>query len=143
MTFINSFLTAFCIACILMGCLYIICPEGKLAKPLQYILSLLFIVILISCTKLPFSNEKINFEAPEINTQSYDELQISSAKYVYTYALNNAGINFSEINFYTDKLEDGSIVINKVVINSDCEKQEILKALGTLAKAREVEIINE
>ena len=52
-------------------------------------------------------------------------------------------INFKEINFYTDKLEDGSIVINKVVINSDCRKEEILKALGELAKTREVEIINE
>ena len=143
MTFINSFLTAFCVACILMGCLYIICPEGKLSKPLQYILSLLFIVIIISCVKLPFSNEKIDFEAPEIATESYEELQISSAKYVYTYAVSSAGIKFKEMNFYTDKSEDGSIVINKVVINSDCREQEILKALGTLANAREVEIINE
>ena len=143
MTFINSFLTAFCVACILMGCLYIICPDGKLSKPLQYILSLLFIVIIISCVKLPFSNQKIDFETPEIDTENYEELQISSAKYVYTYALNSASVNFKEINFYTDKLEDGSIVINKVVINSDCSQQEILKALGTLAKAREVEIINE
>ncbi len=143
MTFINSFLTAFCVACILMGCLYIICPEGKLSKPLQYILSLLFIVIIISCAKLPFSSEKIDFSAPEINTESYEEMQISSAKYVYTYALKSAGINFREINFFTDKLGDGSIVINKVVINSDCRKEEILKALGELAKTREVEIINE
>ena len=85
----------------------------------------------------------IDFETPEIDTENYEELQISSAKYVYTYALNSASVNFKEINFYTDKLEDGSIVINKVVINSDCEKQEIIKALGELAKAREVEIINE
>lgn len=143
MTFINSFLTAFCVACILMGCLYIICPEGKLSKPLQYILSLLFIVIIISCAKPPFPNEKINFSSPEINTESYEEMQISSARYVYTYALKSAGVNFSEIQFFTDKLEDGSIVINKVVINSDCKEEEILKALGKLAKTREVEIINE
>lgn len=143
MNSLNSFLACFCVACILIGCLYIICPEGKLSKPLQYILSLLFIVIIISCAKLPFTNANDDFSTPEINTESYEEMQLSSAEYVFSYTLKSAGINFKEIRFSTDKSEDGSIVINKVVINSDCQQEKILKALGELVKTREVEIINE
>jgi hypothetical protein len=127
----------------LLGCLYIICPEGKLSKPIQYILSLLFIVIIISCVKLPFIDKSIDFTSPQINTESYEELQLSSVRYVYSYALKKANLNFKEIYFSTDKSEDDSIVINKVTINSDCRREEIIKALGELAKTREVEIINE
>ncbi len=143
MNYLSSFLSAFCVACILIGCLYIICPEGKLSKPIKYIFSLLFIVIIISCSKLPFFDTQIDFSAPDINTSTYQDLQISSAKYVYAYTLRSQEINFSEITVCTDKLEDGSIVISKVIIFSDCEKEKVLKALDGLLETREVEIINE
>ena len=70
-------------------------------------------------------------------------MEISSAKYVFSYVLTKNGINFKEISLCTDNLPDGSIVISKVIINSDCESQEIIKVLGDLAKTREVEIVNE
>lgn len=143
MSYIYSFLSAFCVACILIGCLYIICPEGKLSKPIKYIFSLVFIVIIISCSKIPFFNKQIDFNAPDIKTSSYDELQISSAKYVYAYTLKSQKINFSKITVCTDKLEDDSIVISKVIIFSDCEKEKIINALGGLYETREVEIIND
>lgn len=139
----SSFITAFCVACILIGCLYIICPEGKLSKPLKYILSLLFVVIIISSSKLIVINKNVKLALPETNNTDYEELQLSSAKYLYSYTLKSQSINFKEIYFYTDKSEDGSIVINKVVIITDCEKESVLNTLGELSKAREVEIINE
>lgn len=139
---LNSILISFCVSCILMGTLYIICPEGKLSKPLQYIFGLLFVVTVISAAKLPFIGN-INFTPTEISTENYEEMEISSAKYVFSYVLTKSGINFKEISLCTDNLPDGSIVISKVIINSDCENQEIIKALGDLTKTREVEIINE
>lgn len=138
-----SFITSFCVACILIGCLYIICPEGKLSKSLKYILSLLFIVIIISSSKLPFINNNIEFTFPKTQAADFEELQLSSAKYIYSYTLKNQSINFKEIYFSTDNSPDGSIVINKVIIITDCEREKVLKALGELGKTREVEIINE
>lgn len=142
MNFIVSFLTSFCVACIFIGSLYIICPEGNLSKPVKYLLSLLFVVIVISCGKLTF--KEINFTLPDTETQSIntEELEISSAKYVFSYTLRANDINFNEITVCTDKLTDGSIVISKVIIYTDCEKEKVLDALDTLAKTREVEIIN-
>ncbi len=143
MSSFSSFITAFCVACILIGSLYIICPEGKLSKSLKYILSLIFIVIIISSSKLPFINNNIEFDFPKTQDVYFEELQLSSAKYIYSYALKEESINFKEIYFSTDNSPDGSIVINKVIIITDCQKEKVLKALGELSKTREVEIINE
>ncbi len=143
MNFIISFLTSFCAACVLIGCLYIICPEGNLSKPIKYILSLLFIVIIISCGKITFKGNEIEFTAPQVNAQSSEELQILSARYVFEYTLRANQINFESITVCTDKLPDDSIVINKVIIYTDCQKEKVLKALGELSKTREVEIIND
>lgn len=143
MNFIVSFLTSFCVACIFIGSLYIICPEGNLAKSVKYLLSLLFIVIVISCGRLTFKESDFTLPYTETQAINTEELEISSAKYVYSYILKANDINFNKITVCTDKLTDGSIVISKVIIYTDCEKTKVLNALGEFAKTREVEIINE
>ena len=40
MNFLSSAITAFCAACIFIGTLYILCPEGAVSKSVKYILSL-------------------------------------------------------------------------------------------------------
>ena len=57
--------------------------------------------------------------------------------------VKNSGIEFNEIEIYTDKDETNSISINKVVIYTACTKQAVLEALGEAAENIEVEIINE
>ena len=142
MNFITSFITSFCAACVLIGSLYIICPEGNLAKPIKYLLSLLFIVIVIACTSIG-KNIKFDFPNPEIQQSSTEELQIYSAEYVFSYVLKQNEINFDSITVCTDNSPDGSIVISKVTIYTDCEKDKVINALGELATTREVEIIND
>lgn len=139
----TQFFTAFCTGCILLGLLYIICPEGNISKPIKYTFSLVFLCIVISAANIPFKNISLDNIIPADNqTESY-EMQISAAEYVFSYTLKNQNINFSDIEFFTDKSENGSIVISKVVIVSNHQKDEIVKALGELAQNREVEIVNE
>lgn len=142
MNYITSFLTAFCVSSVFIGCLHIICPEGNLSKPVKYLFSLLFIVIIISSATF-FTDTEIDFTAPTVNIESQDELQIASAEYIFSYVLSANGINFSEITVCTDKSADSSIVISKVIIHTDCKKEKVLTALGELSKNREVEIIND
>jgi hypothetical protein len=142
MNYITSFLTAFCVSSVFIGCLHIICPEGNISKPVKYLFSLLFIVIILSSAKI-FTGTKIDLNIPTVNMESQDELQISSAKYIFSYVLNSNGINFSEITVCTDKSDDSGIVISKVIIHTDCQKEKVLTALGELSKNREVEIIND
>lgn len=139
----TQFFTAFCTGCILLGLLYIICPEGNISKPIKYTFSLVFLCIVISAANIPFQNISLDNLIPaDSQTESY-EMQISAAEYVFSYSLKSQNINFSDISIFTDKSEDGSIVISKVVIVSSHQKDEIIKALGELAQNREVEIVNE
>lgn len=139
----TQFFTAFCTGCILLGLLYIICPEGNISKPIKYTFSLVFLCLIISAANIPFKNISLESITPINGQLDSNEMQISSAEYVFTFTLNKQNINFSDIEIFTDKSDDGSIVITKVVIVSNEPRENIIKALGELAQNREVEIINE
>lgn len=143
MSGLTSFFTAFCAGCILIGALYIICPEGNIGKSVKYVFSLVFLIIIISAANISIKKIDFDFETASADTVSQENMQIASAEYIYSYALTKENINFHKITVCTDKTEDGSIVINKVIIFSNEEKNKIIKALDVLAEVREVEIINE
>lgn len=138
-----QFFTSFCVGCILIGALYVICPDGAISKSVKYVFSLIFIVIIISAANIPLKNvsfSDIRGAEIQLNTQ---DMQISSAKYVFAQTLKNQNIGFKEILIFTDNLEDGSIVITKAVIVTREPRNKVINALGELAKNREVEIVNE
>lgn len=139
----TQFFISFSVGCILIGALYIICPEGNISKPIRYLFSLVFLVIIISAANIPL--KKITFPLPEATASqaSLTEMQSLSAQYIYSYTLEAQNINFREIYVCTDNSNDNSIVITKVIIVSDEPREKIIKALGVLAKEREVEIVNE
>lgn len=139
----NSFIVTVCACCILIGILYIISPNGEISKTVKYLLSLVFIITVVGATKITVKTADLDFTVSQSEDISSEQLQISAAEYVYSYALTENGINFREITVCTDKSEDGSIVISKVIIYSDCEKEKIMQALGSNAEIREVEIVNE
>lgn len=143
MSGLTTFLTSLCAACVFIGAVHLICPDGNLGKPVKYVLSLVFLVTVISAAGLLKGgfNTDISFEASA--AASDEELKAAAARYVYGEALRSCEINFSEITVCTDKNEDGSIVISKVIIYSDADKERIRVALGSAAENIEVEIINE
>jgi len=142
MNILSSILVSFCAACIFIGALYMLCPDGTMSKTVKYILGLVFLVSVISAAGITVKMPDIDFSPPDTVNQSA-RLDTASAKYVYSYILENAGIDFSEITVCTDKSADGSIIISKVIIRSDCERERILSVLGEAGKNHEVEIINE
>ena len=142
MTRLSDFFITFCVSAIFIGALLIICPNGQMSKSIKYILSLVFTLLIISsAVKIDFNldftpnTNVINSHAEVINTHS--------AAYVYSQCLKAAKIEFSKISVLTNKSDDGSIVISKVLIFSKEDKNKILLALGEVAQNFEVEIINE
>lgn len=142
MTRLSDFFITFCLSAIFIGALLIICPNGQMSKSIKYILSLVFTLLIISsAVKIDFNldftpnTNVINSHAEVINTHS--------AVYVYSQCLKAAKIEFSKISVLTNKSDDGSIVISKVLIFSKEDKNKILLALGEVAQNFEVEIINE
>lgn len=139
----TQFFISFSVSCILIGSLYIICPEGTISMPIKYIFSLVFLVIVISAANIPIKNIDFSFETGIQNQTNITEMQTSAAEYIYSYTLTAENIKFSKIYVCTDNSEDDSIVITKVVIVTKESREKIIKALGILAQNREVEIINE
>lgn len=143
MNFLNTFIISICATCILTGALYTLTPNGEISNTIKYLFALIFLVSIIAAAKITIKNVDIDFAAQTATNKSSEEMQIAAAEYIYSYALEKNSINFSKITVCTDKLEDGSIEISKVIIYSNCEKEKILKALGGNAQKSEVEIINE
>ena len=143
MNFFSSFTAAFCSACVFIGALYMLCPEGAVSKSLKYILGLVFIISVVSAAAIAVG--KWDFEMPEnqVDYSGSTSLQVSAAEYVYEYVLKEADIDFSKITVCTDNSENGSININKVIIYTDCQKSRVLAALSEVAENTEVEIIND
>lgn len=138
----TQFIISFCAGCILIGSLYIICPEGNISKTIKAVFSLVFLVIVISAANIPLKSIDFSF-TPTTETTNYTDMQTTAAEYVFSYTLAKQNVDFSKLEVYTDISDDNSIVITKVVIVSNESEEKILKALGELNDNREVEIINE
>jgi hypothetical protein len=105
----TQFFISFCAGCILLGSLYIICPEGNISKSVKYVFSLVCLVIIISAANIPLENMDFSPNKETISKANYNEMQISAAEYVYGKTLKAQDINFSKIYIYTDNSENGSV----------------------------------
>lgn len=143
MKFFTQLITSFCASTVFIGAIFMLCPEGKMSKSVRYLLSLVFILTVITACCVTVKTPNFSLESFEVYEEDSSQSLIAAAKYVYSFALTKEGINFKEITVCTNKDADGGIVINKVIINSNCEKEKILKALSEVSENYEVEIINE
>jgi hypothetical protein len=143
MNWFNSLITAFCTAGICFGALFIISPSGKMERSVKYVLSLCFliIVITISGVKMKMSDFDINFNT--VSSVDADELENSATEYTIALVLQKAGIDFREIYVSTDNLETDGISCTKVKIYTDCDRQKIVNILGEETENFKVEVINE
>ena len=130
MNALNSFITAVCAACVIIGAAYLICPDGSMQKPVKYVLSLVFIAVIISA--VPIAREKTE-----------DELLISGAEYVYGSVLKKAGVNFNKITVCTDKTESGGISIIKIAVSTNEPEYKVKEALNAAGVNYEVTVQNE
>jgi len=143
MNFLSSFISAFCAACVFIGALFMLSPDGAMSKSVKYILTLVFILSVISAAAFTSKNTdsfEFDFEATQTDTTVLDE---TTARFIFERALINSGIEFEEIVVCTNKNESGSISISKVIICSDCPREQILTALSGLTENIEVVVEND
>ena len=143
MNYIASLFSTFCVSAIVIGALHILCPNGVIKKSVKYILGLCFILSVLTASGLAVKKADFDFSFKTESVYDNEELLAANVRFTFSYALIKEGIDFSEIIVCTDKNEKNSIVINKVIIKSVCEKEKILSVLKEPAQNYEVEIINE
>ena len=143
MNFFSQLIVAFCASSVFIGILFLLCPDGVMSKSVKYILGLSFLLSVITVAGITVRTDEFEFREFEFPENNLNTVETQTAKQVYSYALSQAGINFDEIELSTNKLEDGSIIINKIIIYSDADREKIIETLGEAAQNFEVEIINE
>ncbi len=143
MNALNSFITAVCAACVIIGAAYLICPDGSMQKPVKYVLSLVFIAVIISSVPIARVKFDLNFKAYEYSEKTEDELLISDAEYVYGSVLKKAGVNFNKITVCTDKTESGGISIIKIAVSTNEPEYKVKEALNAAGVNYEVTVQNE
>lgn len=143
MNWFKSFITAFCTAGICFGALFIICPSGKMERSVKYVLSLCFLVIIVAVAGVGIKNADLELEFDMETMVELENLDNTTAKYVFSEVLNEAGINFKEILTFTDNAGKNGISCTKVRIVTDCSKERVISALGGEIEGFEVEVVNE
>ncbi len=143
MKIFSQLVVAFCASSVFIGVLYLLCPDGVMSKSVKYILGLCFLVTVIAAAGITVKTNDFRFNEFEFPNETAQNIEIETAKQVYSYALLKAGINFEKIELSTNKVADGSIIINKIIIYTDANREEVIAALGEAAENFGVEIINE
>lgn len=143
MNSVLQFFASFSVAAIFIGALFMLCPEGVMSKTVKYTLSLAFICIIVSTAGITLTSSRIEIDTAHSFDEAEREMEIAFARQVYARALNSEKINFTSIEVFTNKLDDGSIIISKVKIISTEEKSKIDTALKGLDPNIKVEVVNE
>ena len=142
MSAVSSLFTAFCVTSVFIGALFMIAPEGNMSKSVKYVLSLAFLLSLVTVVSFGKSEQKIQVDNIE-NGISYEEISVVNARLVYSETLRQSGINFSFIEVFTDKNENGDIKIIKVVVKTEESEERVRSALSEVCKNIEVAVENE
>ena len=143
MNWFKSFVTAFCTAGICFGALFIICPSGKMERSVKYVLSLCFLVIIVTVAGVGIKNADLEFKFDTETMIETENIDNATVKYVFSKVLRDAGINFKEILTFTDNDGKNGISCTKVKIVTDCSKERVVSALGGEIEGFEVEVVDE
>ncbi len=134
-----QFIISFCIVCAVLGGIYILFPNGKLSKSVKYAVSLCMICAFLGIFSVSFNlnikpQNKIDFKTESSAAEE-------TAKAIIEKALKNNNIKFDKISVFTDKTQNGDIIISKITVFTSEEKEKIEETIGN--GEYEVEVINE
>ena len=137
----SSFVLSFCTVCVFLGGIFCLCPKGSFEKPVKYIFCLVFLCYILSVT---VGIKEIKADFPEYNASYTASAQTAEvcARQIFGKALKDNGIEFSKITVCTDKSENDSIIITKVIIYT-CASCETVKKIIPDTENYVVEVINE
>lgn len=136
-----TFLISFCSVSVLIGGLYMLCPKGTMNSSVKYILCLIFLCCILHPI-INIKNTDIDVKFSDFKPEISEDAAELSVRLVFAEALKNADIEFSKITVCTDKNDDGSIIINEVIVYSSFPPETVIEVLGN-SDEYEVKVINE
>ncbi len=144
----KSFLVSFILIVAVISAAKWLLSDSEMKKITSFFCAL---VLIFSCfshknsQKLPVFNYKTaDFQAEIASFSHENDLITASSTPVIAAILTENGINYSKIELKTDKLNDNSIVISKVIVYSTySDKEKIKEVLLQNTTAGSVEVISD
>ena len=137
----SGFVISFCTGCVILGFLFVLCPKGNMYISVKYAFCLCFVCCvvggIVSIKQPDFSDfEKSNTQ--EILTEQNAAV---TAQMVFGETLRQENINFRKITVNTNKLTNGSIIIDSVTVFTNEDASKILQLIDS--DNYEVIVVNE
>lgn len=138
---INSFIISFCGASILLGFLYMLCPNGNMSASVKYIFCLCFVCCVVAtATSIPTPSFSAFDKKQNVDILTEQKTAVT-AQAIFCEALRRSDINFRKITVDTNKLNNGSIIISKITVYTTEPQQRVREVLDS--DSYEVVVINE
>lgn len=124
--------TGVCASAVILGAVYVICPNGKMSGPVKYVMGL----IMMLCVLSPFFTSSFSFSrtAEEADLKiSAEGMMTAQTEYVVSELLEDNGISVDKIKVYMDISKNGSISIYRIKlygVSSDTAKALLEKSMN-------------
>lgn len=124
MSGVKEIVTFFCAVSVMCGAFNLL--SGKtLNKSFKYILALIFLCVIVSSfTKADFKIILPKSTTTAATSESVIAMSEYEAEYLIRALLDESQIKYTKIKAYANKLEDGGIVINEIVLSGVTEKEK-------------------
>ena len=116
------------VSAVIIGSVYIICPNGQMSRPVKYIAGL----IILLCIVTPFMSASFDIDKTETSMDfslSAEPMLIKQTEYIAEAVLTEHNIEFDKIEVSMDISDDGSISIYRIYLYgvSDGSAAELLR----------------
>lgn len=140
----KSFIASFCVLSILFSASKRIVCDSEMKQITNFVCSLVFLVTLFSYISNLKINSEYTFPSDEnVMYDTQDDIYKIVSEPVIGAILEDENIAYEKIAVKTDKSSENGIVISKVTVYSQEDREKIKEAIMTKADVKEVEVVGD
>lgn len=141
----KSIILGLCIASVGLGIIYMLKPAKTLEKSIRFSFAVVFLCITVICIA---SFLKVDFKEISVNAADYsknaeEKILCLQARHLSEQILKSNSLDFKEIEIFTDKTDNGDIIIKRITVKSEAEPKLIRDSITAVIETCGVEVINE
>ncbi len=126
---VRNIATSVSLSAVIIGAVYILCPDGRQGKQIRFVAGLLMILAVMTpflgaSFELPKTGDNIDFSV------NAEEMLAGQAKYLVSAVLSSEGIEFTKIEPFMDISQSGDISIYRLCVYGVGDKERARELLG-------------
>ena len=134
-----------CIASVSLGAMYMLRPSGNTEKTVRFGFAVIFLTLTLSLFISFFTGgtKILPTYAVSPDLSAAEKITKISAKQIVAEVLRDKGLEFKEIEIFTNIEESGGISIKRITVETDENAERVIDSINAVIKSGGVEVINE